>query len=45
MVAKTENLLSDDGVWKAVELMAAELMKAGVISGRAARHFYEMATK
>lgn len=43
MVAKTENLLNDDGVWRAVELMAAELMKLGVISGRAAAHFYRMA--
>lgn len=45
MVAKTDNLLADDSVWRAVELMAAELMKLGVISGRAARHFYELATK
>ena len=45
MVAKTDNLLADDGVWRAVELMAAELVKLGVISGRAARHFNEMGQK
>ena len=45
MVAKTENLLADDGVWRAVELMATELMKLGAISGRAARHFYELANR
>jgi ATP-dependent Zn protease len=43
MLAKTENLLGDDGVWRAVELMAAELMKLGAISGRAVKHFYNLA--
>ena len=43
MLSKTENVLNDDGVWRAVELMAAELMKLGVISGRAAAHFFKMA--
>ena len=43
MLSKTENVLNDDGVWRAVELMAAELMKLGVISGRAAAHFFRMA--
>ena len=28
-----------------VELIAAELMKSGTISGRAARHLFELATK
>jgi ATP-dependent Zn protease len=41
MLAKVENLLADDGLWKAVELIAAELVKCGSISGRAARHLYE----
>ena len=41
MLGKTENLLADDGYWRAVELIAAELLKTGVISGRAARHLYE----
>ena len=45
MLAKVENLLADDGVWRAVELIAAELLKLGVISGRAAKHFYELATR
>ena len=41
MLAKVEHLLADDGHWRAVELIAAELMKHGVISGRAARHLFE----
>ncbi len=45
MLAKVEALLGDDAIWRAVELIAAELMKQGVISGRAARHLYEQATK
>lgn len=44
MLAKVEHLLGDDGVWRAVELIAGELVKLGVLSGRAARHFYELAT-
>lgn len=45
MLAKVEALLGEDTVWQAVELIAAELLKHGVISGRAARHLYEQATK
>ena len=45
MLAKVEYMLADEGAWKAVELIAAELMKHGAISGRAARHLYELATK
>src|SRR5262249_27010882 len=41
MLAKAEHLLSKNGNWRAVERMAAELLRAGEISGRAARHFYE----
>ena len=41
LLAKVENLLAQEGLWRAVELMAAELMRLGTISGRAARHFYE----
>ena len=41
MLAKTENILADEGHWRAVELIAAELMRHGVISGRAARHLFE----
>ncbi|MFO0796380.1 MAG: hypothetical protein U0804_02825 [Gemmataceae bacterium] len=43
MLAKVENLLADDGHWRAVEQIAAELLVHGVISGRAARHLYERA--
>ena len=45
MLAKVESILGDDAIWRAVELIAAELLKQGVISGRAARHLYELATK
>lgn len=43
MLSKTEHLLGDEGHWKAVEVIAAELVKLGQISGRAARHFFEAA--
>ena len=43
LLAKTENLLADDGHWRAVELIAAELLKHGTISGRAARHLFDRA--
>ena len=36
MLAKVEAMLGDDATWRAVELIAAELLKLGVISGRAA---------
>ncbi|MBN9122901.1 MAG: cell division protein FtsH [Planctomycetes bacterium] len=45
MLGKVEYMLADEGVWKAVELIAAELLKHGAISGRAARHLFELATK
>ena len=45
MLAKVENLLADEGHWRAVELIAAELMKQGTISGRAARHLFEQGTR
>lgn len=41
MLAKVENILADDGHWRAVELIAAELVKLGTISGRAARHHFD----
>jgi ATP-dependent Zn protease len=41
MLGKTESLLRDEPIWKAVELLAAELLKQGTISGRAVVHFYE----
>ena len=43
MLAKVEYLLADEGHWKAVEAIAAELLKLGVISGRAARHLFDRA--
>ena len=45
MLAKVEYLLADEGHWQAVELIAAELLKLGVISGRAARHLFEKGCK
>jgi hypothetical protein len=45
MLSKVEYMLADEGTWKAVVLIAAELVKNGTISGRAARHLYEQATK
>lgn len=45
MLSKVEAMLGDDAIWHAVELIAAELLKHGVISGRAARHLYEQATR
>jgi len=45
MLAKVENLLNDEATWAAVENIAAELMKHGQISGRAALHLYNLATR
>ena len=45
MLAKVENLLDDEGHWRAVELIAAELLKVGAISGRAARHLFEQGVR
>ena len=41
MLSKVEHLLAQEGHWRAVELIAAELMRLGEISGRAARHLFE----
>ncbi len=41
LLAKAEHLLAQEGHWAAVELIAAELLRRGVISGRAARHLFE----
>jgi len=43
MVDKTENLLSGAEPTKAIELIANELLKKETISGRAVRHFFEIA--
>jgi len=42
-LAKVEHMLEDAATWRAVEAVAAELLAAQKISGRAARHFYELA--
>jgi ATP-dependent Zn protease len=42
MLSKTENILADDGHWRAVRLIAAELMRHGTISGRTARHLFDL---
>ena len=41
LLAKAEHLLAQEGHWRAVELIAAELLRRGAISGRAARHLFE----
>jgi uncharacterized protein len=45
LLAKVERLLTDKGHWQAVELIAAELLKCGEISGRTARHLFERASE
>lgn len=40
ILAKAEHLLADEKHWQAVELIAAELLRHGAISGRAARHLF-----
>ena len=43
MLDKTEHLLDQPGVWPAVEQIAAELIRSTIISGRAAKHFFDQA--
>jgi ATP-dependent Zn protease len=45
MLSKAEHLLGRDENWLAVEKVAAELLRLGEISGRAARHLYEKSQK
>jgi ATP-dependent Zn protease len=45
MLAKAEYLLADEATWRAVETIAAELVKVGWLRGRAARHFFEQAQR
>lgn len=42
---KTEHYLSQTGIWEAIETIAQELLRQRSISGRAARHIYDEATK
>ena len=44
LLAKAEHLLAQEGHWRAVELIAADLIQRGVISGRAARHLFDRGT-
>lgn len=44
LLSKAEHLLAQPSNWRAVELIARELVRLGEISGRAARHFFEQAT-
>jgi plasmid stabilization system protein ParE len=41
LLAKVEHLLSQPEIWRAVELIAAELIRSETISGRAAAHLLE----
>ena len=43
LLDKTEHLLSDAAVWQAVQWIAAELLQHETISGRSARHFFDLA--
>lgn len=45
MLAKAEHLLQQELNWKAVELIATELLRIKSISGRAARHLYDQAQR
>jgi ATP-dependent Zn protease len=41
MLAKAEHLLYREDNWDAVERLAAQLLRLGEVSGRAARHLFE----
>jgi hypothetical protein len=41
LLSKVEHLLAKEGHWQAVEAIAAELLRCGVISGLTARHLFE----
>jgi ATP-dependent Zn protease len=41
LLAKAEHLLAHESNWRAVELIAAELLRRGTISGRAAQHLFD----
>ena len=45
LLAKAEHLLAQEVNWQAIEWIAAELLRLGRISGRAARHLYERSCK
>src|SRR5262245_42777926 len=41
LLAKVEHLLAQEPHWRAVVLIAQELLRRSVVSGRAVRHFFE----
>lgn len=43
LLDKTEHLLHDDQHWRAVELVASELLEKETIRGRTVRHFFDQA--
>jgi ATP-dependent Zn protease len=43
LLAKVEHLLAREDHWRAVEIIAAELVRLGTISGRTVRHLFEQA--
>ncbi len=45
LLAKAEHLLNEQGNALAIELIARELIEKGSISGRAVRHFFDLALK
>jgi ATP-dependent Zn protease len=45
LLSKAEYLLGRAENWPAVEKLAAELLRLGEVSGRAARHFFEASRK
>ncbi len=41
LLAKVEHILAQEEHWRAVQLIVAELLRLGAISGRTARHLFE----
>ena len=42
MLSKAEHLIGQDENWRAIELIAKALLETGSISGRAARHYFDL---
>jgi len=45
LLAKVEHLLDQIGHWRAVELIAMELLRCDTISGRAVHHLFDQASR
>ena len=45
LLSKVEHLLSQEPHWRSVVLIAQELLRRSVVSGRAVRHFFEQGQK